>query len=133
MTLLKWSKQQAASSKQQAASSKQQAASSKQQAASSKQQAASSKQASSTLALHRGEGKYLGCTPQAGVSLCSVTYCWVMLWLQKVLQTKLCRLIFEEQQPAQKGCCGEEGQELDQQAGNKQYSNLQGLAALCRE
>ncbi len=114
--------------KQQAASSKQQAASSKQQAASSKQQAASS-----TLALHRGKDKYLGCTPQAGVSLCSMTYCWVMLWLQKVLQTKLCRLIFEEQQPAQKACCGEEGQELDQQAGNKQYSNLQGLAALCRE
>ncbi len=56
-----------------------------------------------------------------------------MLWLQKVLQTKLCRLIFEEQQPAQKACCGEEGQELDQQAGNKQYCNLQGLAALCRE
>ncbi len=54
-------------------------------------------------------------------------YRWVMLWLQKVLQTKLCRLIFEEQQPAQKG------QELNQQAGNKQYSNLQGLAARCRE
>jgi len=62
-----------------------------------------------------------------------MAYRRVMLWLQKVLQTKLCRLIFEEQQPAQKACCGEEGQELDQQAGNKQYCNLQGLAALCRE
>ena len=102
----------------------------------SKQQACSSKHAASCKQhVHKCQDGHLHTT-----SCCELlqidhgmTYRWVMLWLQKVLQTKLCRLVFEEQQPAQKACCGKEGQKLNQQAGNKQYSNLQGLAARCRE
>ncbi len=80
----------------------------------------------------------IACAAYSGLSSARVggikqAYRWVLFWLQEVAQTKLSRLVLEEQQPAQKACCGEERQELNQQTRNQEYADLQGLPACCRE